>query len=175
MKRIIICVLSLILAFVSLFAIGCDSSFDNKEKPQETTKFAYINESVAFENGVDFRVSRYAYKKEIQLGFSHYTTQDTFLFIEVIVKNNSNSDFIGTSGDVWLLYGKTKISQIDMVFSLDNGYCNISQPATTTKTYVSCFELSADIPFEDLTLVFDNGKWLDNEQVKILLKNRPSA
>ena len=174
MKRIRICVLSLILAFISLFAIGCDSLFDEEEKPQETTKFAYINEGVAFSNGVEFSIGRHIYKKEIDTGYYNYKTDDIFLCIEIKVKNGSDGNFSVSGTDIWLLYGETKIGQVDIVKRWEDGYYNISQPATTTKTYVSCFELSADIPFEDLTLVFDNGKWLDNEQVKILLKNRPS-
>lgn len=174
MKRIRICVLSLILAFVSLFAAGCDILFKDKGKPQETAKFAYINESVAFSNGVEFSIGRHIYKKEIDTGYYNYTTDDIFLCIEIKVKNNSDSVYSVSGTDLWLLYGETKIGQVDIVKRWEDGYYNISQPATTTKTYVSCFELSADIPFEDLTLVFDNGKWLDNEQVKILLKNRPS-
>lgn len=174
MKRIIICVLSLILAFVSLFATGCDTLFNGKEKNQETAKFAYINESVAFSNGIEFSVGRHIYKKEIDTGYYNYVTDDIFLCIEIKVKNNSDSVYSVSGTDLWLLYGGTKIGQVDIVKRWEDGYYNISQPATTTKTYVSCFELSADIPFEDLTLVFDNGKWLDNEQVKILLKNRPS-
>ena len=175
MKRIRICVLSLILAFVSLFAIGCDSLFEEEEKPQETTKFAYINESVAFENGVEFSVTRHIYKKEIDTGYYNYVTDDIFLCIEIKVKNGSETKYSGNSTDIWLTYGETKIGQVDIVKRWSNGFYSISQSPTTTKTYLTCFELSADIPFEDLTLVFDNGKWLDNEQVKILLKNRPSA
>ena len=174
MKRIRICVLSLILAFVSLFAAGCDRLFKNEENSQETAKFAYINESVAFSSGIEFSVTRHIYKSEIKVGYTNYTTDDIFLCIEIKVKNGSNRKFSASGTDIWLLYGKTKIKQVDIVKRWADGYYNISQPATTTKTYVSCFELSADIPFEDLTLVFDNGKWLDNEQVKILLKNRPS-
>lgn len=174
MKRIRICVLSLILAFVSLFAIGCDSLFEEEEKPQETAKFAYINESVAFSSGVEFSVERHIYKSEIKVGYTNYVTDDIFLCIEIKVKNGSDGSFSVSGTDLWLLYGETKIGQVDIVKRWEDGYYNISQPATTTKTYVSCFELSADIPFEDLTLVFDNGKWLNNEQVKILLKNRPS-
>lgn len=168
MKRIRICVLSLILAFVSLFAIGCDNS------PTNNDKVAYLGESVAFSNGVEFSVERHIYKSEIKVGYTNYTTDDIFLCIEIKVKNNSDSVYSASGTDLWLLYGKTKIGQVDIVKRWEDGYYNISQPATTTKTYVSCFELSADIPFEDLTLVFDNGKWLNNEQVKILLKNRPS-
>ena len=174
MKRIRICVLSLILAFTSLFAMGCDRLFKDKGKPQETAKFAYINESVAFSSGVEFLVTRHIYKSEIKVGYTNYTTDDIFLCIEIKVKNGSDSVYSASGTDIWLLYGETKIGQVDIVKRWADGYYNISQPATTTKTYVSCFELSADIPFEDLTLVFDNGKWLDNEQVKILLKNRPS-
>ena len=172
MKRFRICVLSLLLAFVSLFSIGCESLFDEEEKPQETTKFAYINESVAFESGVEFSVERHIYKSQIQVGYYNYVTDDIFLCIEIKVKNGSDSVYSASGTDIWLLYGETKIGQVDIVKRWADGYYNISQPATTTKTYVSCFELSADIPFEDLTLVFDNGKWLDNEQVKILLKTK---
>lgn len=174
MKRIRICVLSLLLAFVSLFAAGCDILFKDKGKPQETAKFAYINESVAFSNGVEFSVERHIYKSEIKVGYTNYVTEDIFLCIEIKVKNGSDSVYSVSGTALWLLYGETKIGQVDIVKRWTDGYYNISQPATTTKTYVSCFELSADIPFEDLTLVFDNGKWLNNEQVKILLKNRPS-
>lgn len=166
MKRIRICVLSLILSFVSLFTIGCDSS------PTNNDKVAYLGESVAFTNGVEFLVERHIYKSEIQVGYYNYTTDDIFLCIEIKVKNNSDSVYSASGTDLWLLYGETKIGQVDIVKRWEDGYYNISQPATTTKTYVSCFELSADIPFEDLTLVFDNGKWLDNEQVKILLKTK---
>lgn len=168
MKRIRICVLSLILAFVSLFAIGCDNS------PTNNDKVAYLGESVAFSNGVEFSVERHIYKSEIKVGYTNYTTDDIFLCIEIKVKNNSDSAYSASGTDIWLLWGETKIKQVDIVKRWTDGFYNISQPATTTKTYVSCFELSADIPFEDLTLVFDNGKWLNNEQVKILLKNRPS-
>ena len=169
MKRIRIYVLSLILAFVSLFAIGCDNS------PTNNDKVAYLGESVAFENGIEFSVERHIYKSQIQVGYYNYVTDDIFLCIEIKVKNGSDSVYSASGTDIWLLYGETKIGQVDIVKRWEDGFYNISQPATTTKTYVSCFELSADIPFEDLTLVFDNGKWLDNEQVKILLKNRPSA
>lgn len=168
MKRIRICVLSLILAFVSLFAIGCDNS------PTNNDKVAYLGESVAFSNGIEFSVERHIYKSEIKVGYTNYVTNDIFLCIEIKVKNNSDSVYSVSGTDIWLLYGKTKIGQVDIVKRWEDGYYNISQPATTTKTYVSCFELSADIPFEDLTLVFDNGKWLNNEQAKILLKNRLS-
>ena len=174
MKRIRICVLSLLLAFVSLFGVGCYNYTVEEEKPQETTKFAYINESVAFESGVEFSISRHIYKKEIDTGYYNYVTDDIFLCIEIKVKNGSDGNFSVSGTDLWLLSRETKIGQVDIVKRWEDGYYNISQPATTTKTYVSCFELSADIPFEDLTLVFDNGKWLNNEQVKILLKNRPS-
>lgn len=168
MKRIRICVLSLLLAFVSLFAMGCNNS------PTNNDKVAYLGESVAFSNGVEFSIGRHIYKKEIDTGYYNYVTDDIFLCIEIKVKNNSDSVYSVSGTDLWLLYGETKIGQVDIVKRWEDGYYNISQPATTTKTYVSCFELSADIPFEDLTLVFDNGKWLNNEQVKILLKNRPS-
>lgn len=169
MKRIRICVLSLILAITSLFAMGCDNS------PINNDKVAYLGESVAFSSGVEFSIGRHIYKKEIDTGYYNYTTDDIFLCIEIKVKNGSDGSFSVSGTDLWLLYGGTKIGQVDIVKRWADGYYNISQPATTTKTYVSCFELSADIPFEDLTLVFDNGKWLNNEQVKILLKNRPSA
>ena len=175
MKRIRICVLSVILAFVSLFGVGCYNYTVEEEKPQETEKVAYINETVAFESGVEFSVTRHIYKSEIKVGYANYVTDDIFLCIEIKVKNGSDSVYSASGTDIWLLYGKTKIGQVDIVKRWEDGYYNISQPATTTKTYVSCFELSADIPFEDLTLVFDNGSWLHNEQVKILLKNRPSA
>lgn len=169
MKRIIICVLSLVLAFVSLFAIGCDSS------PTNNDKVAYLGEFGAFNNGVEFSVERHIYKSEIKVGYTNYVTDDIFLCIEIKVKNGSDSVYSASGTDIWLIYGETKIGQVDIVKKWENGYYNISQPATTTKTYLACFELSADIPFEDLALVFDNGSWLDNEQVKILLKNRPSA
>ena len=166
MKRIRICVLSLVLAFVSLFSIGCDSS------PTNNDKVAYLGESVAFDNGVEFSVERHIYKSEIQVGYTNYVTDDIFLCIEIKVKNGSDSVYSASGTDIWLLYGETKIGQVDIVKRWENGYYNISQPATTTKTYLTCFELSADIPFEDLALVFDNGSWFDNEQVKILLKTK---
>ena len=166
MKRIRICVLSLLLAITSLFAMGCDNS------PTNNDKVAYLGESVALSNGVEFSVERHIYKSEIKVGYTNYVTDDIFLCIEIKVKNNSDSVYSASGTDLWLLYGETKIGQVDIVKRWVDGYYNISQPATTTKTYVSCFELSADIPFEDLTLVFDNGKWLDNEQVKILLKTK---
>lgn len=170
MKKILK-IASLIMCCISV-AVCVACSNPSTEHSNDEEKVAYLGESVAFENGVELFITRHIYKHSIQVGFSNYTTDDIFLCIEIKVKNNSNGNFSVSSTDIWLLYGETKINQVDIVFSLADGYCNISQPATTTKTYVSCFELSADIPFEDLTLVFDNGKWLENEQVKILMRSR---
>lgn len=169
MKRIRICVLSLLIAVLSLVCVSCENL------SRTTTKVAYLGEFGAFDNGVEFSVERHVYKSEIKVGYYNYTTDDIFLCIEIKVKNGSDSVYSASGTDIWLLWGETKIKQVDIVKRWSDGFYNISQPATTTKTYVSCFELSADIPFEDLALVFDNGKRLDNEQVKILLKNRPSA
>lgn len=169
MKKKIILLLSIIL-ILSTSLVGCikEDKKDNKE--------CYINESIAFENGVEFSVARHIYKREIQVGYTTYTTDDIFLCIEVKVKNGSQEKFSGNSTDIWLLYGGTKIGQVDIVKRWVDGYYAISQSPTTTKTYVTCFELSADIPFEELALVFDrNNSFFNSEQVKILLKNNPTT
>ena len=164
MKRAIRYILSTIIVILSVFTVGCESS--------ETKNTAYMNEFIGFENGVEFMVTRHIYKSTIEVGYYTYQTEDTFLCLEIKVKNGSDSGYHGNSTDIWLLHGKTKIYQVDIVRKWTDGFYNISQPATTTKTYIACFELSADIPFEDLILVIDNGKWLNSEQVKILMKSR---
>lgn len=169
MKRIIICVLSLILALTSLFGIACDNSPTNTESKE---KIAYLYEPIAFENGVEFSVVGFDWKREIKAGFSTYTTEDIYLLLKVKVKNGSNEEYSAKSTDIWLLYGETKLKQVDIVFVLDDGFCSISQSATTTKTYYTCFELAHGILLDDLVLVIDNGEWLGNEQVKIIPKER---
>lgn len=167
MQRVKIIVLSLLIAVTSLFMIGCDSS------PTNNDKVAYLGESVAFSNGVEFSVTRHIYKSEIQVGYTNYVTDDIFLCIEIKVKNDSEKRYSGNSTDIWLLYGNTKITQVDIVKRWSNGFYSISQSPTTTKTYLACFELSADIPLSDLALVIDrNNSFTNSEQVKILLKSR---
>lgn len=169
MKRIRICILSLLIALLSLVCVSCENL------SRTTTKVAYLGESVAFSNGVEFSVERHIYKSEIKVGYTNYTTDDIFLCIEIKVKNGSDSVYSASGTDIWLLYGKTKIKQVDIVKRWADGFYNISQTATTTKTYVSCFELSADIPYNELALVIDKGAWKNNEQVKFYLKDRVNA
>ena len=173
MKRLALMALAILLC---LGMVSCspageqDKPDEEKRKPNE----CHLNETVAFENGVEFAVTSIKETEWLGSEFSDYYAGDgnRFIIATVKVANNSKGTYSAYSDEIWIDWNGTKIEQDDNVFSIDDGFYIVSQNATLTDSYRTIFRIAESVETSDLALVIDNGSWLDNERVKIWLTEK---
>lgn len=157
---IAICVFTVVVMVCVFCLCACGS---------ETYINGRVGDSVEFSDGVKIKVVDYVYIDAIKIGFTEYTTEDTFFCVQIQVINDSNKSFTAKSDNIWLEYGDKKIMQVHFVKRWVDGFYHIKQGVTTTKTYTACFELSKDIKLEEIKLIIHKGEWMNSEKAKISL------
>ncbi len=176
MKKIKVLMFLLIISICLLSLINCvDNNEDNKIDNTVEQEDGYIGQMQMWDNGVEFILNSASIEKSIKVGLSTYTTNNKFILVSLTINNTSNDVFKAKANDIWLIVNDAKINQLDVVYSIKDGYENISQSATTKKNYTAVFEVGENINLENICLKITNGKAFDNKHVSFVLQDPPES
>lgn len=166
MKRLTLMALAILLC---LGMVSC-SPAEEQEKSNE----CYLGETVAFENGVEFSVTSAKFQTEIQGTYATHRADEgnKYVLLRIKVVNNSNEGYSAEGNEIWLNHNGARIAQINLIKNWADGFDDISQSPTTTKTYNAFFQVGEQVQMSDLALVITNGSFFNNDAVKIWLTEK---
>ncbi|MBQ3063664.1 MAG: hypothetical protein IJC99_02525 [Clostridia bacterium] len=166
MKKLIVMVLATILC---LGMVSCSPANEQKKSNE-----CYLGETVAFENGVEFTVTSAKFQTEIQGTYATHRADEgnKYVLLQIKVVNNSNEGYSAEGNEIWLNYNGARIAQINLIRNWEDGFDDISQSPTTTKTYDAFFQVGEQVQMSDLALVITNESLFNNDAVKIWLTEK---